>query len=138
MFGMSNKQITARDFRPHTTIIGQHADNIFNSSIIIIWCLFWFHVIKTECFLPSKLAYLLIFYPYAIIIFQYLFHFLHIKNEYLMFFFMNFLINFLIAVIVQILETAFKKETVGLVTREQYVEKVFIFLWPFYSFFGVS
>jgi hypothetical protein len=26
--------------------------------------------------------------------------------------------------IIQILETAFKKETVGLVTREQYVEKV--------------
>jgi hypothetical protein len=28
----------------------------------------------------------------------------------------------------QILETAFKKETVGLVTREEYVEKVILFL----------
>jgi hypothetical protein len=32
----------------------------------------------------------------------------------------------------QILETAFKKETVGLVTREQYVEKVFN---PFHRIF---
>lgn len=33
-------------------------------------------------------------------------------------------IEFAHSFIVQILETAFKKETVGLVTREQYVEKV--------------
>lgn len=36
----------------------------------------------------------------------------------------------------QILETAFKKETVGLVTREQYVEKVsqFVCLYAFLNF----
>lgn len=36
----------------------------------------------------------------------------------------NFLWTYFIFVEFQILETAFKKETVGLVTREQYVEKV--------------
>lgn len=37
----------------------------------------------------------------------------------------------------QILETAFKKETVGLVTREQYVEKVLYPLSPFFWIFGL-
>lgn len=33
-------------------------------------------------------------------------------------------VNLFFECIVQILDTAFKKETVGLVTREEYVEKV--------------
>lgn len=49
------------------------------------------------------------------------------KSEKMAFFssnFSNFLLELSFFVCSQILETAFKKETVGLVTREEYVEKV--------------
>ena len=65
----------------------------------------------------SMIKHAILFFPFD--------YFTHFFEEWESFIFCSDYLSYLVVkFVLQILETAFKKETVGLVTREEYVEKV--------------